>query len=255
VQRQLVSLAPLLLLVVTGKTDPYKRPRFLRLIFPEPTTMPDYATLRANMVATQVLANGVTEERILEAFRAVPREVFVPTAKRGIAYAEAPIEIVPGRFMLSPRCFAKLVELANVRPEETVLDIACATGYSTHVLAQLAKRVIGLEEDAALVRVASDMQHSLRAANIAIVQGSLAKGYRDRAHYDVIFIEGGVEVVPEVLLAQLVEGGRLVAMYRRDAQTRAVIFLNEGGRIGHRLDFDDSAMLLPGFRQPAGFVF
>ncbi|HLY04991.1 MAG TPA: protein-L-isoaspartate O-methyltransferase [Rhizomicrobium sp.] len=217
--------------------------------------MPDYATLRANMVATQILANGVTEERILEAFRAVPREAFVPAARRAIAYAEAPVEIVPGRFLLSARCLAKLVELADIRPEDTVLDIGCATGYSAHVVAQLAKRVTGLEEDAALVRVASDMQHSRQVANVTIVQGALAQGYRGGAPYDVILIEGGVEVVPESLLAQLTQGGRLVAMYRRDAQAQAVIFLNEDGRIGRRLDFDDAAPLLPGFRQPAGFVF
>lgn len=217
--------------------------------------MPDFATLRANMVATQVLANGVTEERILKAFGSVPRESFVPAARRAIAYAEAPVEIVPGRFLLSPRCFAKLVELADIRPEETVLDIGCATGYSTHVVAQLAKRVIGLEEDAALVRVASDMQHTLRAANLATVQGSLAQGYRDSAPYDVILIEGGVEAVPPALTAQLANGGRLVAMYRRDAQARAVVLLNEDGRTGQRFDFDDSAALLPGFREPPKFVF
>ena len=215
--------------------------------------MPDYATLRSNMVATQVLANGVAAERILDAFRGVPREAFVPAAKRGIAYAEAPVEIVPGRFLLSARCLAKLIELADIGPEESVLDIACATGYSTHVVAQLAGKAIGLEEDAALVRVASDMQHSLRAANVTVVQGALAQGFREGAPYDVILVEGGVEVIPESLLAQLADGGRLVAMYRRKA--RAVIFLNEAGRIGRRFDFVDSAPLLPGFREPASFVF
>ena len=217
--------------------------------------MPDYATLRANMVATQVLANGVTEERILESFRLVPREAFVPGAKRSIAYADAPVEIVPGRFVLSPRCLAKLIELPDIRPGETVLDVACATGYSTHVVAHLAKQVTGLEEDAALVRVASDVQHSLHAANVTIVQGALSQGYRAGSPYDVILVEGGVEFVPDALLAQLANGGRLAAMYRREGQAHAVLLLNEGGRMGRRFDFVDSAPLLPGFREPAGFVF
>lgn len=217
--------------------------------------MPDYAALRANMVATQLLANGVIEDRILDAFRAVPREAFVPAARRGIAYAETSIEIVPGRSLLSPRCFAKLVDLADIRREDTVLDIGCASGYSTAVVAHLAKRVIGLDEDAALVRLASDTLHSLPAKNAAIVQGVLAQGHRAAAPYDVILIEGGVEMVPEPLLAQLAEGGRLVAMFQREAQVRAVIFSKDAGRIGHRFDFDDSAALLPGFRQTAGFVF
>jgi protein-L-isoaspartate(D-aspartate) O-methyltransferase len=217
--------------------------------------MPDFATLRANMVATQILANGVTEERILDAFRAVPRELFVPAAKRGTAYVEASAEVVPGRYLLSPRCFAKLVALAKIGPEETVLDVGCATGYSTMVLAQLAKRVIGIEEDAALLRVASDMLHSQRAANATVVQAVLAQGYRGGAPYDVIVVEGGIEQVPDALLAQLAEGGRFVAILQRDAQSRAIVFLKEGERTGHRFDFDDSAPILPGFRQPAGFVF
>lgn len=217
--------------------------------------MPDYATSRANMVATQVLANGVTRERILDAFRAVPREAFVPAAKRGIAYAEVPVEVVPGRFLLSPRCFAKLIDLADIRLGDTILDIGCATGYSTAVIAHLGKHVTGLEEDAALVRAASETLHSVSAGNTTIVQGALAQGHRSRAPYDVIMVEGGVEEIPEALLAQLAEGGRLVAMRQRETQGRAVIFLNENGRIGHRLDFDDSATVLPGFRRTPEFVF
>ncbi|HEX3431624.1 MAG TPA: protein-L-isoaspartate O-methyltransferase [Rhizomicrobium sp.] len=217
--------------------------------------MPDYATQRVNMVASQVFANGVTEERILDAFRAVPREPFVPAAKRGIAYAEAPLEIAPARFLLSPRCFAKLVQLAEIAPDDTVLDVGCATGYSTAVIARLARRVTGLEEDAALLRVASDTLHSQHVANATIVQGALAQGHRGGGPYDAIVIEGGVEEVPESLLAQLAEGGRLVAILQREAQGRAIVFLEEGGRTGLRFDFDDSATVLPGFRKPAAFVF
>src|SRR5437660_2221102 len=99
--------------------------------------MPDYAAQRANMVATQILANGVTDERILDAFRAVPRELFVPAAKREIAYAELAIAVVPGRRLLPVRTFAKLVSLAEIRPDETILDVGCTTGYSTAVTARL----------------------------------------------------------------------------------------------------------------------
>jgi protein-L-isoaspartate(D-aspartate) O-methyltransferase len=217
--------------------------------------MPDFATLRANMVATQILANGVIEERILDAFRTVARETFVPGVSRGIAYADAPIQVVPGRYLLSPRSFAKLIEVADIEADDTVLDVGCATGYSTAVIARLAGQVIGLEEDAALVRVASDLLHSHGVPNAAVVQGSLAKGHRSGAPYDVIVIEGGAEEVPESLLAQLAEGGRLVTILQREAQGRAIVFLKEGGCIGHRFDFDASAALLPGFRKPAAFVF
>jgi len=217
--------------------------------------MPDFAAQRANMVATQVLANGVTEERLLDAFRAVPREQFVPADKRGIAYADAQLEIVPGRWLMEPRSFAKLLELVDILPSDSVLDIGCATGYSTTVIAQLASRVTGLEEDAALVRIASEMLDAIRSANATVVQGALAQGYRGGAPYNVIFIEGGVEEIPEALFAQLGEGGRLVAILQGESLGRAVVFLKEEGRVGHRFDFDASATVLPGFRKPAAFVF
>ncbi len=86
--------------------------------------------------------------------REVPRELFVPGAKRPVAYAEAAVEIIRGRYLLEPRTFAKLLQLAAVTPNDTVLDLACATGYSTAVIAKLAKTVIGLEQDADLVRIA-----------------------------------------------------------------------------------------------------
>ena len=216
--------------------------------------MPDYAAQRANMVATQIFANGVTEERVLDAFHAVPRELFVPAEKRGIAYAEVAIEVVPSRRLLPVRTFAKLLELAEIEPDETILDVGCATGYSTAVIARLGSRIIGLEEDATLVRIASELLHSTGVAKATIAQGALVDGYRSAAPFDAIIIEGGVEEVPESLLAQLREGGRLVTILQRQSQGQAIVFLKEGERTGHRFDFDAAANVLPGFRKPAAFV-
>ena len=119
--------------------------------------MSNAAAQRFNMVESQVRANDVTDIRVQEALRAVPRERFVPAAKRAIAYADAALELVPGRFLLEPRVYAKMLQLAEIRPGDKALDVACATGYSTAVLARLAAKVIGIEEDADLVRVATDM--------------------------------------------------------------------------------------------------
>ena len=119
--------------------------------------MPDYTAQRTNMVELQVRANDVTDIRIHEAMRDVPRERFVPAAKRGIAYADVPVEVVPNRYLLEPRTFSKLIQLAQIAATDSVLDVGCVTGYSTAVIARLAARVIALEQDADLVRVASDM--------------------------------------------------------------------------------------------------
>jgi len=217
--------------------------------------MQDYASQRFNMVASQVLANGVTDERILAALTAVERERFVPTAKRAIAYADAVVEIVPNRYVLDPRTFALMLEAAEIRPTDKVLDVGCTTGYSTAVLGHLAGSVVGLEQDVDLVRIASDLFPAWGARNISVVQGALSEGHRGGAPYNVIFVNGAIEASPQALLAQLAEGGRLIAVVRKEAQGHAVLYLNEQGRVGQRAVFDATVPLLSGFRQPVGFVF
>ena len=217
--------------------------------------MPDFLAQRTNMVESQVRVNDVTDVRVQDAMRTIPREMFAPTAKKATAYADAPLEVAPGRFLLAPRSLAKLLQLAQIMPSDKILDVACATGYSTAVLAKLATRVTGLEQDADLVRVASDMISALGARNATIVQGSLADGFKAGAPYDVIFVNGAIETRPETLLAQLAEGGRLVAILKTATHSRANLFLREHGTVGTRADFDADAPILAGFRQKAGFVF
>lgn len=215
--------------------------------------MTDYAAQRLNMVESQVRANDVTDTRVIAAMRAVPREKFVPGAKRGIAYADAAVEVVPGRFLLDPRTFSKLLQLAEIDSSDIVLDVGCATGYSSAVIAQLARQVIGLEQDAGLVRMASDALPAIAAKNISIVQGALVEGYRERAPYDAIVINGAVETIPDGLLAQLAEEGRLVTVTGKPG--RAILYVREHGRIGHRVAFDASVPPLVGFHKTVGFVF
>lgn len=216
--------------------------------------MPDYTLQRLNMVESQVRTNDVTDRRIQEAMKEVPREQFVPGGKRAIAYADTVVEVAPGRFLLDPRTFSKLAQLAEIAPADRILDVGCASGYSTAVLARLGGEVTGLEEDADLVRIAGDAL-AAAGAKARVVQGRLADGYPAGVPYDVIFINGAVEDVPDALQAQLGEGGRLVTVIDTGRQGRAHVLVREHGRIGRRADFDASVPLLPGFRQPAGFVF
>jgi protein-L-isoaspartate(D-aspartate) O-methyltransferase len=217
--------------------------------------MPDYLAQRLNMVESQVRVNDVTDARVIQAMRDVPRERFVPTSRKATAYADAPLEVVQGRFLLEPRAFAKMLQLAEIAPTDNVLDVGCATGYSSAVLARIAARVTGLEQDADLVRIASETLPSVGASNTVIVQGSLPEGHKARAPYDVIFVNGAVEARPDALLGQLAEGGRLVAIVKSGAQGHATVFLKEQGKIGRRPAFDAHAPILPGFREKVGFVF
>jgi len=208
---------------------------------------------RLHMIDSQIRPSDVTDPQVLAAFGAVAREGYVPRAARALAYADVPVEVAPGRFLLEPRCFAKLLQLAAITPEDRILDVGCATGYSAAVLARLGGKVIALEQDADLLRIASD---GLSLSNVTLVQGALIEGARAEGPFDVIIVEGAIEQVPETLLSQLAEGGRLVAvMNDAGPQGKATLFLKENGGIGRRAVFDAAAPVLAGFKRALGFIF
>jgi protein-L-isoaspartate(D-aspartate) O-methyltransferase len=208
---------------------------------------------RFNMVETQIRPSHVTDDRLLAAMMAVPREKFVPGAARALAYADVPVALAPGRYLLDPRSFAKLVQLAGIEADDRVLDVGGGTGYSAAVLARLAGEVVALEQDADLVRAASQLLANA-VGKVEVVQGGLVEGVKDRAPFDVIFINGAIEQVPDALLGQLAEGGRLVAVLK-DGQSRAWLYLKENGQVGRRPDFDADVPVLAGFKKAMGFVF
>ena len=217
--------------------------------------MPDYAAQRITMVDTQLATNEVADLRVRAAMAAVARERFLPAGKRAMAYCDVPVEVTPGRFLLDPRSFGKLVMLADIQPTDHVLDVGCTTGYSTAILSLLAKSVVGLEQDADLVGVANDLLPAVGVSNASAVQGTLVDGFNAKAPYDVILINGGIEVPPQKLLSQLGEGGRLVAIVLGGTQGRAHLFERDKGRVGSRVDFDATVPVLDEFRKTTGFVF
>jgi protein-L-isoaspartate(D-aspartate) O-methyltransferase len=208
---------------------------------------------RFNMVEAQIRSSNVTDVRILAAMNAVAREKFVPSAARALAYADVPVAVAQGRYLLDPRSFAKLLQLAQIKVTDRVLDVGCGTGYSAAVLARLAAEVVALEQDADLVRIASELLANV-VGKVELVQGGLIEGVKAQGPFDVIFVNGAIEQVPEILLGQLAEGGRLVAVLK-DGQSRAWLFLKENGQIGKRPDFDAEVPLLAGFKKAMGFVF
>lgn len=208
---------------------------------------------RFNMIEAQIRTSNVTDPRILAAIGAVAREKFVPSAAKALAYADVPVAVAQGRYLLDPRSFAKLLNLAQVTATDRVLDVGCATGYSAAVLARLAAQVVALEQDADLVRIASELLATV-VGKVEVVQGGLIEGVKRQAPFDVIFVNGAIEQVPETLLGQLAEGGRLVAVIK-DGQSRAWLFLKQHGQVGRRPDFDADVPLLAGFKKAMGFIF
>jgi protein-L-isoaspartate(D-aspartate) O-methyltransferase len=207
------------------------------------------------MVEAQIRANDVTNLRIQAAMEAVPREQFVPPSKLALAYADIPVEVASGRYLLDPRTFAKLLELADLRPTDRALDVGCATGYSAAVLARLAQTVFALEQDADLVRRASGLLPGLGVANVEVILGTLTEGHRAGAPFDAIILNGAIPGPPETLLDQLAEGGRLVAVVADGTVGKAKLFVREHGRIGCRSGFDAAVPPLVGFSKSVGFVF
>lgn len=219
--------------------------------------MVDYALARLNMVESQIRTNKVTDPALIEAFDTIPRELFVPKAKRGIAYVDEALEIGGGRYMLEPMVLARLLQAALPKPGDVALDVACGTGFATVVLSKLVSMVVGVEEDQALVDAGNANLETLQIDNAAIVNGTLAQGYGKQAPYDVILIDGAVETVPQALFDELADGGRLVVVEGGSPTEPGVAVLYEklGTRIGRRILFDAGTPLLNGFRQEAGFVF
>ncbi len=220
--------------------------------------MGDYTQARAQMVNCQLMPNDVTDYRILDAMAEIPRELFVVPSKRVIAYTDANIlvsENAGGRYLMRPHFFAKLVQLADVKADDVVLVIGGGTGYSTAVLAKLAASVVMLEEDHEVAEAASANLIELGIENAAAVEGKLTEGCPSEGPFDIILIDGAVEVLPEALLAQLKPEGRLVAVEGSDSSAFAKVYQASSGIVGGRAAFIASAHLLPGFEKPKEFVF
>jgi len=220
--------------------------------------MTDFAAARLNMVESQVRVNAVTDGRLIAALGAVPRERFVPMSRQGVAYVDEDIRVGDGnppRFLMEPRVFAKLAQLAAIGPDDLVLDIGCGTGYSTAVLSRLAGTVVALESDEDLAARAGATLSDLGVDNAVVVSGPLAEGYAKQAPYDVIFVNGAVEELPEAILPQLREGGRLVAVVGYGNAARARLYVKNGGMTSYTEYFNAAVKPLPGFRKAAEFVF
>lgn len=215
-----------------------------------------HAVARRKMVENQIRANKVTDAALLNALESVPRERFVPPEKAGIAYVDEDLEIAPGRFLAEPMVLARLIQALGVGPGEMLLDVACATGYSTAILGRVAGTVVAVEEDEALAAQANDLLNEMAVDNAVVVTGRHAEGYAKQAPYDAILVNGAMAAVPQVLFDQLGEGGRLAVVVKNGPGLgRATLYSKLGGLIGSRILFDAGTPLLPGFAAAPHFVF
>lgn len=216
--------------------------------------MPDYAARRTMMVDTQVRPSDVTKFPIIEAMLAIPREVYVPSDRREMAYLGENLPIAPGRVLLDPRTLAKLLNAIDVQPDELVLDLGCGYGYSTAVLSRLAEAVVAIEEDSAIAPEAEAALSAQGVDNVAVVTGPLVDGAPRHGPYDVIALQGAAEQLPSALLDQLKDGGRIGCIFMEGVLGICRIGYKVDGQISWRDAFNASAPVMPGFERRHAFT-
>lgn len=211
------------------------------------------ADMRAAMVDSQLRTSDVTDPAVVGAMGSVPREAYVPAALANVAYTDRAVALGHGRALNAPLVTGRMLVAAAVRPGMRVLLIGGATGYTAALLAALGAEVHAVEEQPELIAAARTATGGV--AGIHWVEGPLTAGAPDAAPFDRIIIDGAIEQLPGTLVAQLAEGGRLVAAQRDGAVTRLVQGVRTGNAVALRSFADMDAAALPGFAAPGGFRF
>ncbi len=212
--------------------------------------------VRHNMVDNQLRANKVQDDRVLDAFLRLRRELFVPPGLRGVAYIDEDLPVAPGRYLMEPMVAARLLQALAVQPRDAALVVGAGVGYEAAVLGQLARSVIALEENPDLARIGRSALVDHRIASVTYVEAPLKGGHRARAPYDVILFGGAAASIPDEISAQLAEGGRMGVVLREPGSVgRATLITRTGAVLARRVIFDAATPLLPGFEAEPGFEF
>ena len=217
--------------------------------------MIDYQVARTAMVDGQVRPSDVTHYPIIEAMLRVPREVYVPAEKRSVAYVGEHINLENSGVILAPRTLAKMLEALDIQGNDLVLDIGVGLGYSAAVIARLSEAVIAVEANAGLAGDAETTLNEQSADNAVMHVGALIDGAPEHGPYDVIIIEGGVQVLPESLLEQLKIGGRIAAIFVDGPSGQCRVGVRTEAGISWDSAFDATAPILAGFAQEKVFSF
>ena len=167
---------------------------------------------RQHMIDGQLLPNDVTDQNVIAAIASVDRQAFVPEQSKGVAYIDKSIQLAPGRYLMEPLAFAKLLSSADIQKHELVLDIAPTTGYSSAILSKMAEAVVAIEEDKSLADEATQNLADEDCDNVAVVNAPHKAGLANQGPYDLIFIGGMIDEVPEEIIAQLNDGGRVLCV-------------------------------------------
>jgi protein-L-isoaspartate(D-aspartate) O-methyltransferase len=212
------------------------------------TPIPDYPAARRAMVESQLRPEGVVDPLVVAAMGEVERERFLPAEVRPLAYADRAVAIGGGRFLPAPTVLGQLLTQMRAEPGQRALVVGAGTGYSAAVLAEMGLDVVALESAPELVAHARDLA-------IDVVEGKLEAGHKAGAPYDHILIDGGVEFIPDAIVSQLADGGRLGTALIDRGIARLIVGRKAGGAFGYLSIGDAGSPALPGFSRPKAFTF
>jgi len=173
-------------------------------------TLTDFAAEREAMVQRQIAGRGIHDPKILEAFRAVPREQFMSEDYADLAYGDHPLPIEAGQTISQPYIVALMIQAAEIKPGDTVLEVGAGSGYAAAVMSRIAGKVTAIERQGELVQVARERMRRLGYDNVRIVEGDGTKGYADEGPFDAILAAASGSHVPPPWVSQLADGGRIV---------------------------------------------
>jgi protein-L-isoaspartate(D-aspartate) O-methyltransferase len=217
------------------------------------TDSTSFDAMRHAMVASQLRPNAVSDQRVVAAMARVPREAFLPANVRALAYRDAPIPLGGGRSVNLPIATGRLLTEAYLTATDRVLLIGAASGYTAAVLAGIVAQVVAVESDSSLAAMAREALAGFD--NVEIVERPLAEGHPDGAPYDVLFVDGAVEQMPDALVSQVRPGGRAATGVVERGVTRLAAGRRTDGGFGLASFVDTDCVVLPGFERPTPFRF
>ncbi|MGN6154234.1 MAG: protein-L-isoaspartate(D-aspartate) O-methyltransferase [Sphingomicrobium sp.] len=173
-------------------------------------TLTDYTAEREAMIERQIASRGIREPTILEAFRAVPREEFLSAEYADLAYGDHPLPIEAGQTISQPYIVALMIQAAEMKAGDNVLEVGAGSGYAAAVMSRIAGSVTAIERQPDLVKVAQERMRRLGFDNVRIVEGDGTRGWQAEAPYDAILAAASGSHVPQAWVEQLADGGRIV---------------------------------------------
>ena len=190
---------------------------------------------KKRMIENDLKGRNIKDEKILEAFLEVPREKFVPERFYGDSYADRPLPIGEGQTISQPYIVAEMVRVANPSADDKALEVGSGSGYAAAILSRIVKKVYGIERFESLVKESKKRLKELDYDNVIIKKGDGSKGWEEKSPFDIIIVSAAASRVPDKLLEQLAENGRMIIPIGNQFRQELIYYKKENGEINKKV--------------------